>query len=74
MFFVVFEVFSFVRVVLYTVSMVFPLPKTLVKTLAKNVVQKMWSKSIRKNNVFVYIRWGGLPPPPEPPRTPPGRM
>ena len=46
--FVVFEVFSSGLVVLYTVFMFFPLPETLVKTLAKNLLKNM-GKTLVKN-------------------------
>ena len=39
MFFLILKIFSLGRVVLYTVFMVFPLPQTLVKNLAKNLVK-----------------------------------
>ena len=38
------KVFSFVRVVLYTVLMVFPLPETLAKNLVKNLAKNLDEK------------------------------
>ena len=43
--FLLFYFFSLGLVVLYTVFMVFPLPQTLVKTLAKNQVKNPGQKS-----------------------------
>ena len=47
----VFKVFPYGRVVQYAVFMVFPLPQTLVKALAKNQV-----KNLAKNLVKGVIR------------------
>ena len=56
MFFLHIKVFSFGRVVLYTVFMVFPLPQTLVKTLAKNLVKNL-AKNLGGNLFFLHRFW-----------------
>ena len=42
-----FQVFSLVRVVLYSVFMVFSLPETLVKTLVKHLVKNLAKQKIK---------------------------
>ena len=53
-FLVVFSCFSLGRVVLYTVFVVFPLPETLVKTLAKNLVKTL-ANNLVKNLAQIWI-------------------
>ena len=55
-----FEVFSLGRLVLYTVFMVFPLPQTLVKTLAKHLVN--FPDEISSNNPREPLLKGLNPP------------